>query len=128
MARTLRGPPRSRPRVARGFPMSSWELLFVSWACLGDASILGRPIRPIPEPLRPAAAAVRFGAGEPLCRIRPELERWPARRDALRRLRELGPGPAPRLRFCRAWKCWDRAVEWRPGLFVAGEEIKLEGR
>lgn len=104
--------------------MTHYEVLFVAWACLGDLSVLGRPIRPVAEPLRPVAAAVRLGEGAPLCRIEPQIERFPARRDALRRLLELGPGAAPRLRWCRAWKCWPKDVAWKPELFVDGAEIK----
>jgi hypothetical protein len=104
--------------------VSYFEVLFVTWACLGDFALMGKAVRPVPEPLRPLAAAVKLGSGAPLCRIEPQKEAIPARPAALARVKALGPGAAPRLRWCRGFRCWERAVEWRPSLYVDGEVVK----
>jgi hypothetical protein len=105
--------------------MNYFELLFVSWSCLGDASIAGLQVRPVPEQFRPLAASVMVAAANrPLCLPVPELERPLTRERAERRIKELGRGAAPRLRFCSRFKCWDREVRWGQTLFVDGREIK----
>ena len=106
--------------------MTYFELLFVAWGCLGDSSVpvLGLSVKPIPAAARPLLAGFRVGSAEPICRPRPELERFPTRAAAERRIVELGPGAAPRLRWCQRFRCWDRTIEWKGRLVVDGREIR----
>lgn len=98
--------------------MTFWELAFVSWVCLGDWRVLGLSGAAIPASARPAAAAVG------LCRVRPEVERHPARAAAERRVLELGPSAAPRLRWCQRLKCFDREIVWKDRAVIDGRTME----
>jgi hypothetical protein len=106
--------------------MKTWEVLFLAWSCLADGRLplIGLSIRPLPEELRPAAAAVALAGAGPLCRARPEIERHPSRAAAERRIKVLGQVAAPRLRYCERFRCWDREVRWTDRLVVDGKEVK----
>ena len=105
--------------------MTYFELLFVVWNCLGDARVpvLGS-VRPIPEAARPLLAAVRLASGSPVCAPRATLERYPVRAEAEARVKALGPGAAPRLRWCRGWRCQDWEILWKDRLIINSREIK----
>lgn len=99
-------------------------VLWVSWSCQGDASMLGLKVRPVPEALRPAAAALAV-SGRPVCWPVPESTYLAGREAADRKVRDLGPLAGARLRWCQRLKCWDKPVEWRPELHVDGRKISF---
>ncbi len=105
--------------------MTYFEVLFVGWACLGDSRVpvLGS-IRPIPEAARPALAAFRLSTGGPACRPVPQIERFPVKIEAERRIVALGQGAAPRLRWCQRFRCFERSIVWTDRLVIDGREIK----
>ena len=100
--------------------MSYFELAFMAFACVGDIgySWIGLSISPIPDRLRPLAATVG------VCSVAPGIERFTVRAAADRRIKELGPAPAPRLKWCKNFKCWDREIRWSDRLVIDGREIK----
>lgn len=104
--------------------MSSYFLvLWVSWACQGDTSVLGIAVRPVPEALRPVAAALAV-SGRPVCWPVPE-QTYLAGHDAVdRKVKALGPLAGPRVRWCQRLRCWDKPVTWRPELYVDGRKIQ----
>ena len=104
--------------------MTYFEIIFVGWACLGDVGFLGLKLRPVPDAMRPLAAAVGVVGADPLCRMVPEIERASSRQAMENRVRDLGQVAAPRLRWCQKFKCHDRKIEWGKSLIVDGKEIK----
>lgn len=82
--------------------MTYWLILHLTYACPGGW--LGGAI---PAAVRPY-----------VCSQRPAHEFAGHRAEAVRRVRELGPGARTRLYWCRGLRCWERAVRWVPTLEV----------
>ncbi len=103
--------------------MTYFLVSWVAWSCIGDIDAFGLQVRPVPVELRATAALVAPPpARKPICRPVPRVAFVPSKADAMRLIREVGPGAEPQLRWCQRLRCWDRRIEWRPDLFVNGKQ------
>jgi len=126
--RTIRAMPGYVPKAPtdafnRCESMTYFELAWITWACAGDITALGLQVRPIPDSMRPLAAAVSLGRSAPVCRAVIEIERPLNRTAAERLIKEIGPTAAPSLRWCERFRCWPRKIIWGESLTVDGRKI-----
>ncbi len=98
-------------------------ILWVSWSCQGDQTVLGLKIRPIPAPVRSVAASLAV-SGRPVCWPVPEASYLANREEAARKVRDLGPTAGARVSWCQRLRCYPKPVEWRPELYFDGKAVK----
>lgn len=101
--------------------ISYWVAVWVGFVCVGDMDVLGVQVRPVPAELRAAAVLIAPPPRrKPICRAVPRAVLTASRAEAVRLIKDAGPGGEAHLRWCQRLRCWEKTIEWRPDLHVNG--------